>query len=124
VFGYSGRDSRTTSVQFGCLYETSWPYIEQLFSLHQIARPEVFRKLLGIARYAQWQSDGLNYLQDHCIKLATTDRVFLAFLNQQPEAEQRSFTRFLLLNPAPNEPLKKQLQAAYAPYSQLKKVLQ
>lgn len=123
VFGYRGRDTRTTSIQFGCLYDTSMPYIEQLFALRQVSRNEVFAKVVGIGRHAYWQSDGLNYLQHHCIDLATTDTVFLAFLNRQPEADIRSFTRFLLLNPVSNEPLKKQLRRAYAKYSHLHKAM-
>jgi hypothetical protein len=123
VFGYRGRDTRTTSIQFGCLYATSMPYIEQLFALRQVPRNEIFVKVVGIGRHAYWQSDGLNYLQQHCIDLATTDAVFLTFLNKQPEVDIRSFTRFLLLNPVSNEPLKKQLKRAYAKYSHLQKVI-
>ena len=124
VFGYSGRDSRTTSIQFGCLYDVSPAYIEQLFALHQVLRADVFAKLIGIARQAQWQSDGLNELQDYSIKLATKDTIFLAFLNAQPAADIRSFTRFLLLNPVSNEPLKKQLKASYKNYHHLQEVWQ
>jgi hypothetical protein len=123
VFGYRGRDSRTTSIQFGCLYDTSPAYVEQLFALHQVPRTDVFAKLVGIARQAHWQSDGLNYLQHYSIALATKDAAFLTFLNAQPAADIHSFTRFLLLNPVSNEPLKKQLKAAYAHYSHLRKVV-
>ena len=120
VFGYRGRATRT---KFGCLYDTSMPYIEQLFTLHQVPRSEVFTKLLGIGRHAYWQSDGLTILQYYCIDLTTTDASFLAFLNRQSEADIRSFTRFLLLNPVSNEPLRKQLRRAYAKYSHLQKVM-
>jgi hypothetical protein len=123
VFGYRGRDTRTTAIQFGCLYDTSIPYIEQLFALRQVPRSAVFIKLIGIGRQAYWQSDGLNYLQHYCIDLATTDASFLAFLNKQPEADIRSFTRFLLLNPVSDKPLKKQLRRAYAKYNHLQKVM-
>jgi len=95
-----------------------------LFALRQVPRADVFAKLVSISRQAHWQSDGLNYLKHHSIELATKDVTFLAFLNAQPAADIRSFTRFLLLGPVSDEPLKKQLKTAYAHYSHLQEVWQ
>ena len=123
IFGYKGRYSSTSKIVLGCLYSNSMEYIDQLFVLKHVGHEVLYKKIIQLARRSYWQSDGMAIFQSRCLEILEKEPAFLAFLNSQPQSTISSFTRFILLNPIQDNPLKKHIQTMYAKYYNLRKAI-